>query len=147
MATPYCPPVLGGRGRSPEGVYNLNKVAIYVTTLASYALSVFRPKTQIAKHLALLECLITKKHQIPIATIVTIVSIIPIISISIIVPLQNFRSSKAFQTFHKKQKKSSPPTKKKIGKAKLHRFSCYIISKIISNNLICIVTPFYSIFF
>ena len=32
MATTYCPSVLGGREQSPEGVYNLNKVIIYVTT-------------------------------------------------------------------------------------------------------------------
>ena len=68
MATPYCPPVLGGRKlrisecraklalvmpsksnldgvkQSPEGVYNLNKVTIYVTTLASCILSVFDRK-------------------------------------------------------------------------------------------------------
>ena len=32
MATSHCPPVLGGRGRSPEGVYNINKVTVYITT-------------------------------------------------------------------------------------------------------------------
>ena len=33
---PILSPVLGGRGRSPEGVYNLNKVTIYATTHDSY---------------------------------------------------------------------------------------------------------------